>query len=126
MKTKLIALFLSLVLVLVLSACGGAAAPAATAVPADNSGGDATAAPAGDSGGATGSTVFTNTGAVDLCELYLAPIGTQDWSANQLTAGQKIVVGDKFTLNKIPVGQYDVNAVGCDGTKEANIQIEVK
>ncbi len=125
MKTKLIALFVSLVLVLVLSACGGAATP--TAAPAGDGGDAATAAPSGDtSGGTMGSAVFNNTGSIDICELYLSAVSKNDWGPNQLPDGQKIVAGDKFTLNNVPVGQYDAKAVGCDGTAEAVIQLEVK
>ena len=129
MKTKLIALFLSIVLVVVLSACG-AKAPAPTAVPADGGagetteGGDATAAaPAGD---VVAKYDFNNTGAVDICELYLAPAGTgtDNWGPDQLQ-GQKIAAGGKFTLNNIPANTYDVRWVGCDKT-EGVVQADIK
>ncbi len=118
MKTKLIALFLSITLVLVLSACGGAATP--TAAPADGGEGSA------PSTGASGSAVFTNTGSIDLCELYLSPVSKEEWGENQLKDGAKIAAGEKYTLTGVPVGQYDAKAVGCDGTSEAVIQLEVK
>jgi hypothetical protein len=123
MKTKLIALFLSLTLVLVLSACGGAAAPAPTAVPADggDTGGEATAAPAGD---VVAKFDFNNTGAVDICELYLSPVGKDTWGPDQLQ-GQKIAAGGKFTLTNIPANSYDVKWVGCDKT-EGTIQVDIK
>jgi len=131
MKTKLITLFLSLTLVLVLSACGAKAA-APTATPA--AGGDAAAtadgadatAPA-DSGEATATALsgdvvakfdFNNTGAVDICELYLAPTGTggtDNWGQDQLQ-GQKLAPNGKFTLTNIPANTYDVKWVGCDKT----------
>ena len=127
MKTKLIALFLSIVLVVVLSACG-AKAPAPTAVPADggsesSEGGDATAAPAGD---VVAKYDFNNSGAVDICELYLAPAGTgtDNWGPDQLQ-GQKIAAGGKFTLNNIPANTYDVRWVGCDKT-EGVVQADIK
>jgi len=129
MKTKLITLFLSLTLVLVLSACGAKAA-APTATPADS--GEATAAPADDATVAAPADDatpadpadvvakfdFNNTGAVDICELYLAPTGTggtDNWGQDQLQ-GQKLAPNGKFTLTNIPANTYDVKWVGCDKT----------
>jgi hypothetical protein len=130
MKTKLIALFVSIMLVLVLSACGAAATP--TAAPADGgdtSGGDATAAPAGDATAAPAGDVvaafdFNNSGAVDICELYLSPVGTDSWGPDQLK-GQKIAAGGKFTLTNIPANSYDAKWVGCDKT-EGTLQVDIK
>ena len=127
MKTKLIALFVSLVLVFVLSACGGAATP--TAAPASGDG-DATAAPAGDataapvSGAIVAKFDFNNAGAVDICELYLSPVGKDTWGPDQLQ-GQKIAAGGKFTLTNIPADSYDAKWVGCDRT-EGTIQVDIK
>jgi hypothetical protein len=118
MKTKLIAMFVSLILVLVLSACGGAATP--TAAPAD--GGDGGAAPA--SGDVVAAFDFNNSGAVDICELYLSPVGTESWGPDQLK-GQKIAAGGKFTLTNIPANSYDAKWVGCDKT-EGTIQVDIK
>ncbi len=117
MKTKLIALFLSITLVLVLSACGGAATP--TAAPADG-GGDTSNSSSGD---IVAKFDFNNTGTVDICELYLSPVGTDNWGPEQLQ-GQKITAGGKFTLTNIPANSYDIKWVGCDqttGTTQADI-----
>ena len=127
MKTKLIALFVSLVLVLVLSACGAAATPAApTAVPASGDGsGDATTAPAPDAPGAVVAKFdFNNAGTVDICELYLSPVGKDTWGQDQLQ-GQKIPAGGKFTLTNIPADSYDAKWVGCDKT-EGTIKVDIK
>lgn len=123
MKTKLIALFVSLVLVLVLSACGGAATPtAAPSTDGDAPAGDATAAPA--SGAIVAKFDFNNVGTVDICELYLSPVGKDTWGPDQLQ-GQKIAAGGKFTLTNIPADSYDAKWVGCDKT-EGTIQVDIK
>lgn len=115
MKTKLIALFVTVVLALVLTACGGAAP---------------TAAPDGGGEGSSGSGDivakfdFNNAGAVDICQLFLSPVGTENWGPDQLQ-GNTIPAGGKFTLNNIPAGTYDAKWVGCDQT-EGTLQVEIK
>jgi hypothetical protein len=125
MKTKLVALLIGIALVLVLSACGGAAAtpaPAAgdaTAAPAAS---DATAAPA--AGDVVAKFDFSNVGTVDICQLFLSHVSKNEWGPDQLQ-GQTIPAGGKFTLTNIPAGTYDAKWVGCDKT-EGTLQIDIK
>jgi hypothetical protein len=126
-------LFVAVILVTSLAACGGsaeqtapeAAAPADTAAPAD------AAAPTPDSASSASSDVvasfkFNNTGTLDICELYLSTVDKNEWGPNQLPEGQKIAAGASFSLTNIPAGKYDAKAVGCDGTTEATIQLDIK
>ncbi len=126
MKTKLIALFVSMMLVLVLSACGAPAA-APTAVPAEGGeAAEATEIPAEApvDGAIVAKFDFNNVGTVDICELYLSPVGTDTWGPDQLQ-GQTITAGGKFTLTNIPANSYDAKWVGCDKT-EGTIVVDIK
>lgn len=123
---KFVSLFILIaVLAVSLAACGGAAAPAADSGAAAPAASEATTAPAADSG-AMGQAVFTNTGSLDICQLFLSHVSKNEWGPNQLAADQKIVAGDKYTVTNVPVGMYDAKAVGCDGTSEAVVQLEIK
>ena len=68
--------------------------------------------------------VFTNTGSAEICELYLSPADLEDWGPDQLKS-QTIAAGADFTLTNIPAGYYDAKAVGCNGTGEAVIQLDI-
>ena len=68
---------------------------------------------------------FTNTGTVELCELYLSPVGVDNWGPDQLQA-QTIAVGAKFVLKNIPAGSYDAKVVGCGGAGESVIKVDIK
>jgi len=134
----MIAFVMSIVVAVSISACGTQATPTAastdsTAVATSDSSTtaapstDATAAPTADTSSAVmGQAVFTNTGSIDICQLFLSHVSKSEWGPNQLPTGQKIVAGDKFTVTNVPVGTYDAKAVGCDGTGEAVIQLDVK
>jgi hypothetical protein len=108
---------LSIAMVLSVSACG-----ADSDGDSDGTESSATEAPAGD---IVPSYVFTNTGSVEICELYLSPADTQDWGPDQLKS-QTIATGATFTLTNIPAGQYDAKAVGCDGAGEAIGQLDIQ
>jgi hypothetical protein len=69
--------------------------------------------------------VFTNTGSVDICELYLSPASQEDWGVDQL-AGQTISVEGQFTLRNIPAGLYDARLIGCDDAGEAFGQLDIQ
>lgn len=69
--------------------------------------------------------VFTNTGSVDICELYLSPASQEEWGVDQL-AGQTIAVEGQFTLKNVPAGLYDAKAIGCDGAGEAVGQLDIQ
>lgn len=129
-KAKFLSLFLVIfVLAVSLSACGSsdtdaasdAAAPDTSAAASDTS----AAAPAA-SGDVVPAFKFTNTGSLDICQLFLSPTDKNEWGPNQLPDGQKIAAGSAFTLTNIPAGTYDAKAVGCDGTTEATIQLDIK
>ena len=133
-KLKFVSMFFMLVILAVgLSACGGGAAeaPAAPADAAAPAAAEATAAPAdaaaapAASGDVVASFKFNNTGAVDICELYLSAVDKNDWGPNQLPADQKIAAGGSFSLTNIPAARYDAKWVGCDKT-EGTIQVDIK
>ncbi|MDD2922730.1 MAG: hypothetical protein PHQ36_10640 [Anaerolineales bacterium] len=113
---------LSIAMLLSVSACGADSdsdgTDAATEVPAAA---DATEAPAGD---IVAAYVFTNTGSVDICELYLSSTSLNDWGPDQLD-GATIPAGEQFTLKNIPAGSYDAKAVGCDSSGETTIQLDI-
>lgn len=111
---------LSIAMVFSLSACGADS-------DADDSGGSDTAATEApvEGGDIVAAFVFTNTGTVEICELYLSPVGTTDWGIDQLN-GQTIPAGAEFTLKNIPAGQYDAKAVGCDGAGEAVLSFDIQ
>ncbi len=143
--TKFFSLFLlGLILVLSLAACGGAPAadaaaeapaaeadaPAAAEAPAAEA--PAAAAPAAEApaaaapaGDIVAQFTFTNTGTVEICELYLSPVDTQNWGPDQLSS-KTIPAGEKFTLNNIPAGKYDAKAVGCNNAGEQVVQLDIK
>ena len=134
----LFVLLVSVAMVFSITACGGGAASdddsgsdaamteapvEATEYPADATEypADATEAPAGD---VVPAFKFTNTGSVEICELYLAPSGQEDWGPDQLQ-GQTIAAGAEFTLKNIPAGSYDAKAVGCNGGGEQTLQLDI-
>jgi len=110
---------LGIVMLLSLAACGTTDAPAADAPAADAPAADAPAA-----GDMVASFVFTNTGSVEICELYLSPASQDSWGPDQLES-QTIAVGAQFTLNNIPTGQYDAKVVGCDNAGESIVQLDI-
>ncbi|GAB4541435.1 MAG: hypothetical protein Fur002_09860 [Anaerolineales bacterium] len=112
-RKSLFVFFVSAMMLFSLSACG-AAADAADA-PAD--------APA-ESGDIVAAFTFTNTGSVEICELYLSPASQEDWGPDQLN-GATIPVGEQFILKNIPAGLYDANIVGCNGAGEASGQLDI-
>ena len=132
---------LSLVLILGLSACGAPAAEAAAAPAADAPAAEAPAAeapaaeapaaeaPAAAAPAAAGDVVamftFNNTGTVEICELYLSPVDTQNWGPDQLEK-KTIPAGEKFTLNNIPAGKYDAKVVGCNNGGEQVVVLDIK
>jgi len=122
---------LSILLALSLAACGGDTTdPETTASdqpPAENV--DAPAAIAEDEEAPVAENivpeyVFTNTGSVEICELYLSPVDDESWGPDQLEE-KTIPVGEQFTLTNIPVGTYDAQAVGCDDAGEITLQLDI-
>jgi hypothetical protein len=87
-----------------------------------------TEAPAATEAAASGDVVaaytFTNTGSVDLCELYLSTVDKNDWGPDQL-GGSTIPVGQKFSLKNIPAGKYDAKVTGCNGAGESTIVLDI-
>ena len=131
-------LSLSLVMLLSFSACGAPAAEApkgeapaaeevaATEVPAAEApAADAPTADAPAVGDMVAKFTFTNTGSVEICELYLSPVDTQNWGPDQLSS-KTIPAGEKFVLANIPAGKYDAKVVGCNNAGEQVIQIDIK
>lgn len=59
---------------------------------------------------------FNNTGAEEICEIYLSPVGQDQWGPDQL-GGTTIPSGGSYVLQNIPAGQYDVKAIGCAGSE---------
>jgi hypothetical protein len=57
---------------------------------------------------------FTNTGEEEICELYLSPVDETQWGPDQL-GENTIPAGEQYILQNIPAGEYDVQAVGCEG-----------
>ncbi len=126
---------LSLVAALSLTACGGggtteqastAPAPSTAEVEespavAETEAAEPEAAPAED---IVAEYVFTNTGSVEICELYLSPVSEESWGPDQLE-DQTIPAGEKFTLQNIPAGSYDAKAVGCEGAGEATLKLDI-
>jgi hypothetical protein len=101
---------------LILSACGTDAAateaPEATVAPESTEAPEATEAPASDE--VVAAYEFTNTGEVEICELYLSPTGVEEWGPDQLGEAT-IAASATFTLTDIPAGTYDAKVVGCNG-----------
>jgi hypothetical protein len=117
----LFALLVVVVMAFSVSACGGGEAGAD-----DSSGSDAAATEAPAAGGdVVAAYVFTNTGTVEICELYLSAADQNDWGPDQLQS-QTIAVGGEFTLKNIPAGLYDAKAVGCNGGGEAIGQLDIQ
>ncbi|HEY9644871.1 MAG TPA: hypothetical protein V6C88_00805 [Chroococcidiopsis sp.] len=138
---KSLSVALSLVAALSLTACGGggtteqaSTAPApstaeveespAVAEPAvaETEAAETVASPAAED--IVAEYVFTNTGSVEICELYLSPVEEESWGPDQLE-DQTIPAGEKFTLQNIPAGSYDAKAVGCDGAGEATLKLDI-
>ena len=111
-------------MLLSVSACGVSSdTDSATEAPAATDAAVATEASVAG-GDIVSSFIFTNTGSVEICELYLSPTSTEDWGSDQL-GGATIPAGEKFTLTDIPAGTYDAKAVGCDNGGEAIIQLDI-
>ena len=114
---------LSIVMVLSVAACGGASAAATESAAATDASAAATTAPAA-SGDVVAAYKFTNTGTVEICELYLSPAGTTDWGPDQLKK-ETIAAGAEFTLTDIPAGKYDAKVVGCNGAGEKELSLDI-
>jgi hypothetical protein len=113
---------------LILSACGTEAA--ATEAPAEETAApEATEAPEAEATEAPVSEdviaayEFTNTGEVEICELYLSPVGIEEWGPDQL-GESTITAGSTFTLTDVPAGTYDAKVVGCNGA-ESVAELEI-
>ena len=110
---------------LILSACGTDAAateaPEATVAPESTEAPEATEAPASDE--VVAAYEFTNTGEVEICELYLSPTGVEEWGPDQLGEAT-IAASATFTLTDIPAGTYDAKVVGCNG-EESVAELEI-
>jgi hypothetical protein len=126
-KSLFVMLVLGLVMVMGLAACGtdmnetdAGESEAAEASDMEDAGEES--AEAGD---IVAAYVFTNTGSVDICELYLSPASQEEWGVDQL-AGQNIPVDGQFTLRNIPAGLYDARAIGCDDGGEATGQLDIQ
>lgn len=124
MNSKSFACVLSLVFALSLSACGGtdsvSEAEPADAVPVS----DVMTADAEDAPEIVEQFVFTNTGSVEICELYLSPVEEEEWGPDQLEENT-IPAGESFTLKNIPAGAYDAKAVGCNEDEELVVQLDI-
>jgi hypothetical protein len=110
---------------LILSACGTDAAateaPEATVAPESTEAPEATEAPVSDE--VVAAYEFTNTGEVEICELYLSPVGVEEWGPDQL-GESTITAGSTYTLTDVPAGTYDAKAVGCNG-EESVAELEI-
>ena len=105
---------------LILSACGTDAA--ATEAPAEETAApEATEAPVSDE--IIAEYEFTNTGEVEICELYLSPVGVEEWGPDQLGEAT-IPASETFTLTDVPAGTYDAKVVGCNG-EESVAELEI-
>lgn len=121
---------LGIAVVLSLSACGASSDNAATPIESPA----ASEVVASDTENTTDSEfdaaeivekyVFTNTGSVEICELYLSSVDDEEWGPDQLEE-QTIPVGEEFTLKNIPAGTYDAKAVGCNDAGELTIQLDI-
>lgn len=147
MKPKLYAVInLALILSTLLTACGGDDAPIATNAPASTKAPaataviEATSAPEATNipeatytpetttptlNDQVGNLSLYNSGTAAMCEMQLSPAGAETWSSNQIPEGQPIPPDEQFRLKGVPVGNYDVKVVFCDGAGEAVIQYEV-
>jgi serine/threonine protein kinase len=68
-------------------------------------------------GGATGtetSLVIDNQSTQTVCELYVSPRDSDTWGDNQLDPDTVIASGDTFTLEGVPSGVYDMQALDCN------------
>lgn len=133
-KSLFVMLVLGLVMIMGLAACGtdmsetdAGESEAAEASDMEDAGEESaeTGDESGESGDIVAAYVFTNTGSVDICELYLSPASQEDWGVDQL-AGQTIAVDEQFTLRNVPAGLYDAKAIGCDDGGEAVGQLDIQ
>jgi hypothetical protein len=112
---------------LILSACGTEAAteaPAeATVAPEATEAPEAEATEAPVSDEIIAEYEFTNTGEVEICELYLSPVGVEEWGPDQLGEAT-IPASETFTLTDVPAGTYDAKVVGCNG-EESVAELEI-
>jgi len=103
---------------------GAAGTPAAGEAPGAAEGGAAGTPAAGNN--IVPAFKFTNSGATDICQLYLSPVSEPtNWGPDQLQ-GAKLTAGGEFTLKNIPAGSYDVKAVDCNGKETTFNPIDIK
>ncbi|MBI3169457.1 MAG: hypothetical protein HYZ22_13315 [Chloroflexi bacterium] len=67
---------------------------------------------------------FNNTGEEEICEIYLSPVGQENWGPDQL-GGATIPAGGSYVLQNIPAGSYDIKAIGCAGSEVVG-QIDIQ
>ncbi|HAE58777.1 MAG TPA: hypothetical protein DCG54_04515 [Anaerolineae bacterium] len=133
-KSLFVLLVLGLVMMMGLAACGtdvsetdAGESEAAEASDMEDAGEESaeTGEESAEAGDIVAAYVFTNTGSVDICELFLSPASQEEWGVDQL-AGQTIAVEGQFTLKNVPAGLYDAKAIGCDGAGEAIGQLDIQ
>jgi hypothetical protein len=95
-------------------ACSGGSS--ATEAPAKQPEKTEEAEPTEESGNADGTVALDieNAGDTDICEIYIALIDDKSWGDDQL-GSKKILPGETFTLTDIPEGEYDMQALDCEG-----------
>jgi len=127
LKSLFVVFALAIVMTMGLAACGTEVSEtdAGESEAAEASDMEDTGEESAESGDIVAAYVFTNTGSVDICELYLSPASQEEWGVDQL-AGQTIAVEGQFTLKNVPAGLYDAKAIGCDGSGEAVGQLDIQ
>jgi hypothetical protein len=137
MKSKnlkfVLVFFLSIAMLMSISACSAnsdagadttGSDSAATEAPAATDAAATEAPAAATSGDVVPAYVFTNTGSVEICQLFLSTVDTNDWGPDQL-GGATIPAGQTFTLKNVPAGKYDAKVVGCNGAGESSTVLDI-
>ena len=62
----------------------------------------------------TTSLVIDNQSSATICYVYVSPRESDSWGEDQLGQNTVINSGDSFTLEDIPAGNYDFQALDCD------------
>jgi hypothetical protein len=58
---------------------------------------------------------------VEICYLFAAPAGRDDWGVDRLGSSATLAPGDSFAV-RVAAGKYDIRAEGCDGSVLAEVR----
>ncbi len=74
---------------------------------------------------ADGEILVINGTNLDICEVYISHAEDDYWGVSRLDDEEVIVPNGSFTIPDIPIGVYDLKAIGCDDVEYEKLNIDL-